>query len=638
MPIIRCKDIHLAFGEEALLDKAEFQIEARERIFLIGRNGSGKSCLLKLISGRLKADAGEFSYAPHLKISQLEQELPLASQATAFEIVAEGLKDVKALLQQYEILSQASNIDDTDEWLKQLEHLQKEIERLDGWQYESRIQSILTQLEIEPEARVHTLSGGWQRRVALARALVAQPDLLLLDEPTNHLDIAGIQWLEDFLSRYTGAVLCITHDRSFLRRLSTRIFELDRGNLQTFEGNYQQFLDYKQQQLIVEARHNAEFDKKLAQEEVWIRQGVKARRTRNEGRVRALQSLRLERQKRREVQSKPNFKLNETPLSGKLVCELQDISYTIANKPLIKNFSTRIFRGDRIAFIGNNGCGKSTLLKILLEQLQPNSGEVKLGTNLQIAYFDQLRSGINFELSAIENVASGRDFIEINGQNKHILSYLGDFLFTPLRARTPVSKLSGGECNRLLLAKLFSLPNNLLVLDEPTNDLDIETLELLEDLLMDYKGTLLLVSHDRAFVDNVATSCLVFEGEGKISEFVGGYSDISEHIKQKLQSISIKNDKPSATLSTTSVTTSTTSQTTKKTLSYKQLQELEKLPLLINETEEKISILQQETQSEGFYKQQPPTIEKTKADIISLEKNLNEYYTRWQELESLKNA
>ncbi len=527
MSLIRLENISLAFGESPLLNKINLKIEPRERIFLIGRNGMGKSCLLKVIMGSIKVDDGKIFKEPGLKIAELSQTLSHNDTDTVYDIVAEGLQEIGSLLKKYHQLINTPPMPGTEEkWLKELEITQKQLEMKQGWQQIQIIDAILTKLELPADKQMGTLSGGWQRRVALARALVGQPDLLLLDEPTNHLDLEAIQWLENYLADYQGAVLCITHDRALLRKLSKRILELDRGKLTSWTGDYDSFIKDKEHRLEVERTQDKLFDKNLAKEEVWIRQGIKARRTRNEGRVRALEQLRRERAARIALQGKPRFTTNETKLSGELVIKAENIRYQINDLLLIKNFSMRIYRGDKIALIGPNGIGKSTFIKIMLGQLAPQSGLVELGTKLQIGYFDQLRLGIDPKLSAYENVGQGRETIVVNGSEKHIISYLSDFLFTPERARTPVKMLSGGECNRLLLAKLFSLPTNLLVLDEPTNDLDIESLELLESILVDYKGTLLLVSHDRTFVDEVATSTLYFAGNGITKEYVGGYNAI----------------------------------------------------------------------------------------------------------------
>ena len=526
--LILLDTISLAFGLDVLLDHIKLQISSGERVCLIGRNGAGKSSLLKIIEGVQTPDTGTVWRKPHLRLARLAQELPQKSQATIYEFVAEGLAETGKLLAAYHALTQKLMHSHTKQDLNKLNQLQQAIDTHNGWQFEQTIQTVLTRLELHPDQPIATLSGGWQRRAALAQALVTSPELLLLDEPTNHLDIEAIQWLEEQLVLSGIGLIFITHDRSLLQRLATRIIELDRGQLTSWPGDYDNFLRRKEELLNAESNQNSEFDKKLAQEERWIRQGIKARRTRNEGRVRALEALRQTRSERREQQGKATFNLNEARQSGKLVIEAENITHyfnqTTQPQRIIEKFSLRVMRGDRIALVGPNGVGKSTLLNILLKNIEPSEGHVTQGTQLNIAYFDQLRQALDLEKTVIDNVAEGNDTIDINGKKRHIISYLGDFLFTPQRALTPVKALSGGECNRLLLARLFSRPSNLLVLDEPTNDLDIETLELLEELLSQYQGTLLLVSHDRAFLDNVATSLLVFKGNGKIIEYIGGYS------------------------------------------------------------------------------------------------------------------
>ena len=640
MTLLKLSDVSLAFGAMPLLDKVSWQIARGERVCIIGRNGTGKSSMLRLIKGEQKPDDGEIWRAPGLKIGELPQELPVADQRTVFDVVAEGLDGVGALLAEYHHLSQ--NIH-TDEDLNKLMHVQQDLEARDGWRLQQLVDSTLSRLQLPADKTLAELSGGWRRRVLLAQALVSEPDLLLLDEPTNHLDIGAIAWLEEALNGFGGAVLFITHDRSFLQNLATRILELDRGGLIDWNGDYASFLVHKEATLAAEETANALFDKKLAQEEVWIRQGIKARRTRNEGRVRALKALRVERGERRERQGKANIQLDVAEKSGKQVMVLENVSFSHAGGPeLVKDFSMVLQRQDRIGLLGANGTGKTTLLKLMLGDLQPTSGKVESGTRLEVAYFDQLRHQLDLEKTVIDNLAEGRDFIEIDGQNRHVLSYLGDFLFSPQRARTPVKALSGGERARLLLAKLFSKPANLLVLDEPTNDLDVETLELLEEVLSAFKGTVLMVSHDRAFLDNVVTSTLVFEGEGKVREYVGGYQDwIRQGGSPKLlgvsESKSGKSSLNSAVVEAVPVVEPApvaSAEPAKKKLSYKLQRELESLPGQIDELEKKMAQVQEEISAASFY-QRP--IGETTAVLASLEKlqaELDVLVERWAELDS----
>lgn len=618
MSLLSLENISLAFGLDLLLDHVKLQINEGERICLIGRNGAGKSSFLKILEGVMQPDGGQIWRQTHLRVARLAQELPQQATGTVYEFVAEGLVGIGELLAKYHALIQKPDMD-----LLELEKLQQEIDAKNAWTFEQDINTILTRLELSPDVLVSELSGGWQRRAALARALVVSPDILLLDEPTNHLDVSAIQWLEDYLFSCNIAIVFITHDRSLLQRLATRIIELDRGQLTSWPGDYQNFLRRKEEMLHAEAKQNAEFDKKLAQEEKWIRQGIKARRTRNEGRVRALEALRRTRSERRELQGKVSFNLQEADKSGQLVVEAKNISQIYRDQPVIKNFSVRIMRGDRIGLIGPNGIGKSTLLNLLLGNIEPQQGTVTLGTKLQIAYFDQLRAALDLEKTVAENVALGRDFIEINGKRQHIVSYLNDFLFTPQRSLTPVKALSGGECNRLLLAKLFSQPANVLVLDEPTNDLDIETLELLEELLTEFKGTLLIVSHDRTFLDNVVTSTLVFEGEGKIQEFIGGYQDWlrQRSVETKPQTIETsKIEKP----------------TDRKKLSYKEQKELADLPLKIEQLEKEQKELQQLISDPDFYKKNATETKASLSRMQQIEAELTDCFQRWEQLEDKK--
>lgn len=622
--LVNLENVSLAFGLDALLDHIKLQINKGERICLIGRNGAGKSSLLKVIEGKILPDSGMVWRKPHLRLATLAQELPQETDLTVYEFVSQGLEETGKLLAEYHHVLQGLEKNNTEADLKKLERLQHEIDVNNGWDFDRNIQTILTRLFLSADQRLSELSGGWQRRAALAKALVSSPELILLDEPTNHLDVQAIEWLEQELLASETGLLFITHDRSLLKRLATRIIELDRGQLTSWPGDYENFLRRKEEMLHAESKQNADFDKKLAQEEQWIRQGIKARRTRNEGRVRALEAMRLTRAKRREVQGKANFNINEVEKSGQLVVEVDNISQQFSDKTIIRDFSLRIMRGDKIGFIGPNGIGKSTLLNILLGKMSPQKGRVNLGTNLSIAYFDQLRQSLEPDKSVIDNVAHGRETIETNGKKQHIISYLGDFLFTPQRALTPVKALSGGECNRLLLARLFSQPANLLVLDEPTNDLDIETLELLEDLLANYTGTLLLVSHDRTFIDNVVTSTLVFEGEGKIQEFIGGYQDWlrQRKVPEQTKSQKVQDEKPSKEKSRDS-----------KKLSYKDQKELAELPKKIEELEKKQSEWQAKMANPDFYKKGQDEIAASMEKLKTIQLEIEKAYARWSELE-----
>lgn len=630
--LISLDNVSLAFGLDHLLDQVKLQVTSGERICLIGRNGAGKSSLLRIIEGVQQPDSGAVWRKPGLRMGRLAQELPQNTTSTVFEYVAEGLADIGELLKAYHALTQRLATSCTEEDLKQLEQLQRSIDAKNAWHFEKEIETILSRLDLQPDLKVAELSGGWQRRVALARALVISPELLLLDEPTNHLDIEAIQWLEEQLLSWHIGLIFITHDRALLQRLATRIIELDRGNLTSWPGDYENFLQRKEEMLQAEAKQNAEFDKKLAQEEKWIRQGIKARRTRNEGRVRALIALRKERSLRREVQGKVTLNVHQADKSGHMVIEAQKISQQYHEQQVIKDFSIRIMRGDRIGLIGPNGIGKSTLLNILLGKITPQQGTVTQGTKLEIAYFDQLRAALDLEKTVAENVGEGSDVIEMNGSKRHIMSYLSDFLFTPARARTPVKALSGGECNRLLLARLFSKPSNLLVMDEPTNDLDIETLELLEELLANYQGTLLLVSHDRKFLDNVVTSTLVFEGNGKISEYIGGYQDWLRQKQAEGNTSVIKTQEKSV------VPKVEDKNKSKKKLSYQEQKELNELPKRIEKLEAEQTELHKIMAETEFYQQTPDAIAKTTNHLNKITADLEAAYERWSELEKLSNS
>ena len=631
MALLRLQDVQLSFGGLPLLDKLDLVIEPAERICLIGRNGAGKSTLLKVIEGMLPMDLGERIVQGNVKVTKLEQEVPDDIDDSVFNVVASGLPEVGKLLGKYHDLSHSDTHDEA--WIAELEKVQQQLEIHNGWELNQQVDAILSRLSLPADSLFSSLSGGLKRRVLLAKALLLQPDILLLDEPTNHLDISSIQWLEDFLHQFKGTIVFITHDRTFLRNMATRIIELDRGRLISFPGNYDSFLQRKEEMLEAESAENARFDKKLVQEEIWIRKGIKARRTRNEGRVRALEQMRRERAQRRNQQGNVNISMDASQKSGKLVVEAKNISFSFGDNPIINHFSTTIQRGDKIALLGPNGIGKTTLLKILLGQLKPTSGDIKLGTNIELAYFDQLRDQLDLEKTVRENLAQGSDQITINGKTKHVISYLQDFLFTPDRIHSPVKTLSGGERNRLLLARLFTRPTNVLVMDEPTNDLDIETLELLEELLLDYTGTLLLVSHDRSFVNNIVTSTIAFEGNGDLQEYVGGYD---EWIKQKKTSQPSKqkastHKKKAATTKPDSPDKETHVAT--KKLTYKERIELEKLPQRIEKLEKTIEAIHAEMGSATFYKQPQDTIIATQDKLAQAEKALEKDYQRWEELD-----
>jgi ATP-binding cassette subfamily F protein uup len=630
MPLLRLTNISIAYGTHALLKNADFQLDAGERVGLLGRNGEGKSTLMKIIAGNVLPDHGDIWRQPELRLAWLEQSPDLPEDATIYDAVAGGLGELGEWLTRYHALTLSMDYDD-DKALNEMGDLQHKLESHNGWHFQQRVETTLNKLDLPGELKISGLSGGWKRRVALARALVIEPEVLLLDEPTNHLDFESITWLEEQMLNFQGAVLFVTHDRSFLQKLATRIVDLDRGNLVSWAGNYDDYLTRKAAALEDEANQNAEFDKKLADEEVWIRQGVKARRTRNEGRVRALEKLRNERAQRRLQQGTARLALEKGDASGKRVIEVKDICFGYGDRQIIKHFSTLIQRGDKIGLIGANGAGKSTLLKILLQQLVPDSGTVEQGTKLEIAYFDQLRDQLDPNLTVADTVADGNDFVEIVGNKRHVMSYLGDFLFAPARARSPVKSLSGGEKNRLLLARLFTRPANLIVMDEPTNDLDLETLELLEEKLVNYDGTLLLVSHDRAFLDNVVTSVYVLNGSGDVDEFVGGYTDWMSHVTQE------KQNKPAVVAKKTVEASKQEKPVAekKKKLSFKEQQELNKLPQMIDELEAKQAALNQQISSSAFYKKDALVIAKTLDELKAIEAKLEQVYARWNQLEAL---
>ncbi len=628
MTLLTLSNVSLAYGHHPLLKHVDFQIEPGERVCLIGRNGTGKSTLFRVINKDAQADDGEIWRQDTLRISHLEQEVPTDASSTVYEIVALGLGKLGQILSDYH--NAIHHIEGDEEVsLDKLSDLQHQIEVLDGWNSNQKIDSVLSRLTLPADKRLADCSGGVRRRVMLGQALVSEPDLLLLDEPTNHMDLSAITWLEEFLLTFKGALIFITHDRTFLRHLATRIIELDRGTLTSYPGNYDFYLQKKEELLEIETRANAKFDKKLAEEETWIRKGIKARRTRNEGRVRALQTLRKERSQRIESQGKVNLGVESGDISGKRVADLQHVSFNYNNHCIIRDFSTRIIRGDRIGIIGPNGSGKSTLLKIILGNLQPDNGKVIMGTKLQLAYFDQQRGQLDLEKTVRENIGEGRDFIDIKGHSRHVISYLRDFLFPPERIDSPVKTLSGGERNRLLLAKIFTRPANMMVFDEPTNDLDVDTLELLEDLLVDYDGTLLLVSHDRAFLDNVVTSTLVFEGDGHIGEYVGGYEDSVRQIKNK----SALNKKPDTTKIQAESRDAIKKPARKNKLTYKQKIELESLPGKIETQEQEKAQLEQQIAQNEFYQQDKETITSTLKKLEDLKNSLQQAYDRWEHLD-----
>ncbi|MBN2886262.1 MAG: ATP-binding cassette domain-containing protein [Chromatiaceae bacterium] len=630
MTLLSLESVSLSYGLPPLLEEVSFAIERGERLCLLGRNGCGKSTLLKLIAGDIEPDSGVVRASGSLRVARLEQEVPAGREARVFEVVAEGLGALGALVRDYLQLSHSLDATAGEEALARLAQLQQQLEDGDGWAIEQRVERVISRLGLDADAAFAALSGGLQRRVLLARALVSEPDLLLLDEPTNHLDIDSIDWLESFLLEFPGALLFVTHDRRFLQRLATRILELDRGRLTDWPGDYANYLRRREERLHAEAQAAAHFDRKLAEEEVWIRQGIKARRTRNEGRVRALESMREERRARREQQGRARLQLGEAERSGKLVVEAEGVSHGWGERLVVRDFSTLILRGDRIGIIGPNGVGKSTLLKLLLGELEPQQGRIRRGTNLQVAYFDQLRAQLDLERSVQDNVAEGRDQVEVEGRSRHVLSYLKDFLFTPERARQPVKALSGGERNRLLLAKLFTRPANVLVLDEPTNDLDVETLELLEELLTNFQGTLLLVSHDRELLDNLVTSSLVFEGEGRVGEYVGGYSD---WLRQRPAP-----EPPAQAQVRPAPPPPARARPASVRLSYKEGRELAELPERIEALESEQASLQQRLADPALYREAGDAAGALRSRLDEVEQALEAAYARWESLEERRLA
>jgi ATP-binding cassette subfamily F protein uup len=631
MPLIQLQRVDYSVGGPLLLEHVDLAIEPNERVCIVGRNGEGKSTLLRLLAGEIKADDGEVRVQGGVRIARLTQEVPQDTAGNVFDVVAAGLGELGALLAQYHHLIATHSSEAAD--MTALGDVQHKIEAQHGWDLDLRVQQILTRLDLPEEVDFAALSGGMKRRVLLAQALVRAPDLLLLDEPTNHLDIAAIAWLEEFLRNYSASLVFVTHDRSFLRALATRIVEIDRGQVTSWPGDYENYLLRREERMHAERQANALFDKKLAQEEVWIRQGIKARRTRNEGRVRELKALRRERAERRELTGNAKMTLATTQTSGKKVIEAKSVDFAFGDQIVLRDFSTTILRGDRVGIIGPNGSGKSTLLKLLLGDLAPQRGEVVLGTGLQVAYFDQHRIALREDLNALDNVAGGRDYIELDGSRKHALGYLQDFLFSPDRARAPITRFSGGERNRLLLAKLFAQPSNLLVMDEPTNDLDVETLELLEELLAAYKGTLLLVSHDREFIDNVVTNTLVLEGNGRVGEYIGGYSD---WVRQRppLKDGMRQWDDGKAAPASVPQPVPVEATGSKRKLSYKDARELELLPARIETLEAEIAARTQAMQDPAFFRQDNAVIVAANAELAALQAELDAAYQRWQTLDS----
>ncbi len=635
MELVRFQQACLAFGTHPILDHVDFSLFAGERVCLVGRNGAGKSSLLKVMSGQQNLDDGQMVLVNGAVLARLEQDPPARIDVTVADFIREGVADLAEKLQRFYTLSEQL-ADATDQQMREFSSLQQELDARDGWGLEARIETMCQQFVMSPTATLASLSGGWLRKAALARALIRQPSILLLDEPTNHLDVEAIQWLEGFLQQFSGAILFVSHDRAFIRSVATRIVDLDRGILTSHPGNYAEYLDRKAKMLEDEQKANALFDKKLAEEEVWIRQGIKARRTRNEGRVRALKDLRRERAARVEQQGKVDFSIEQATKSGKMVFEGQQMSLSFEGKSLFSNLDILIMRGDRVALVGPNGVGKTSLIKALLGDYPLDSGTVRQGTNLEVAYFDQHRMALDLDATVQDNVAEGRQDITLGGQTRHVLSYLGDFLFSPQRARTPVRALSGGEKNRLLLAKLFAKPSNLLILDEPTNDLDVETLELLEEILEQYQGTVLLVSHDREFVNNTVTSSLWFAGNGKVIDISGGYDDVTAYQRYlaeqdanktsaKVQN-NVKPDKPSAPASSASPA---------KKLSYKEKRELEQLPALIESLDAQISELQAQVNGPDFFRQSSDVTSAILNQLHDAESKLAHAYERWELLEAL---
>ena len=634
MSLISMSGAWLSFSDSPLLDNTELHIEPNERVCLVGRNGAGKSTLMKILNREVPLDDGRIVYEQDLIVARLQQDPPRNVAGTVFDFVSEGVFEQAEHLKAYHAISHLVETDPSEKNLNKLAQVMEILDHQGLWQLDSRINEVLLKLGLDADTELKALSGGWLRKAALGRALVSAPQILLLDEPTNHLDIESIAWLEEFLKEFQGSIIFISHDRSFIRNMATRIVDLDRGKLVSYPGNYEAYLLAKEEALRVEELQNAEFDKKLAQEEVWIRQGIKARRTRNEGRVRALKALRKERSDRREVMGTAKMQVVEAASSGKIVFEMEDVNYSVAGKQLVSNFSAQVMRGDKIALIGPNGCGKTTLLKLMLSQIKADSGRVHCGTKLEVAYFDQHRAELDPERTVMDNLAEGKQEVMVNGRSRHVLGYLQDFLFHPKRAMTPVKALSGGERNRLLLAKLFLRPSNLLILDEPTNDLDVETLELLEEMIDSYQGTVMLVSHDREFVDNSATECWIYEGNGVINSYVGGYHDAQHqrrHQKPIRQVTAAENKAPAQPKAEQA-------KRTANKLSYNQQRELEQLPLQISTLEEKIEALQQQMSDANFFTLPHEETQQVLAAFAAAEQELEQAFERWEALEAQKNG
>jgi ATP-binding cassette subfamily F protein uup len=629
MAVISLSSAQLAFGHVALLDHAEFSLETGERVGLIGRNGTGKSSLLKVISGRFKLDDGLLVMQQNIKIAYVEQEPVFDPEMAVFDAVASGMGELPALLKEYDALTGQFGLGNDDAVMERMHDVQVLLDAADAWSLPNKVETVLGRLNLTGDMLMKTLSGGMQKRVALARALVSAPDVLLLDEPTNHLDFTSIMWLEGLLRDFKGSVLFITHDRSFLDNVATRIIELDRGRLLSYPGNFSAYQVRKEEQLEIEEVENAKFDKFLAQEEVWIRKGVKARRVRDEGRVRRLEALRLVRNARREQQGQVKLDVSAGERSGKIVADLEGVSKTYGEKVIVRDFSGTILRGDKVGLIGANGAGKTTLLKMILGEEASDTGTIRLGTKLQVAYFDQMRTQLNEEANLMETIAPGSDWVEINGQRRHVMTYLNDFLFAPERARSPVKSLSGGERNRLLLARLFAKPANVLVLDEPTNDLDIDTLELLEELLEDYTGTVFLVSHDRTFLDNVVTQVIVAEGEGKWREFVGGYTDW-----ERVRTVTPPVAPARAPVKVETAVAVAAAAAKPKKLSFKEQRELDELPKLIASLEDEQTALALQLSDPDFYKKNAAEAKRVNARVEQIEAELLAALERWDAIES----